>query len=168
MSVNPTVVQPNTFAITSSNRHPEATMRWVDYFYSRDGSVLLDWGVEDVTYVADAKGIWDFKRDDQDDPLSKAVWDPASTSNWPNKGTRGVWTPFHGGRIPILWSNESFERVWRRSPIAQDPNVIKQAESLDAYDPYFPKEVWRGLSFTAEDSQVVSDYTAGTGQYIGD
>lgn len=35
-----------TFAITSSNPNPEATMRWVDTFYGQEGALLLVHGVE--------------------------------------------------------------------------------------------------------------------------
>jgi len=34
------------FAITSSNKAPEASMRWVDYLYSYDGAMLFDKGPE--------------------------------------------------------------------------------------------------------------------------
>ncbi|WP_243298874.1 extracellular solute-binding protein [Bacillus litorisediminis] len=33
-------------AITSENEHPEATMRWLDYMYSQEGSILARLGVE--------------------------------------------------------------------------------------------------------------------------
>jgi putative aldouronate transport system substrate-binding protein len=35
-----------TFAITRANQHPEATIRWVDYFYSPEGALLQVFGVE--------------------------------------------------------------------------------------------------------------------------
>lgn len=35
-----------TFAITRANEHPEASIRWVDYFYSEDGALLQVQGVE--------------------------------------------------------------------------------------------------------------------------
>jgi len=39
-----------TFVITSDNEYPEATMRWIDYFYSDEGSKLLYMGVEGESY----------------------------------------------------------------------------------------------------------------------
>src|SRR5699024_9562900 len=35
-----------TFAITKENPHPEATIRWVDYLYSKEGADFLHNGVE--------------------------------------------------------------------------------------------------------------------------
>ncbi|OUS77268.1 hypothetical protein B1748_08995 [Paenibacillus sp. MY03] len=38
------------FVITSKNKHPEATMRWADYFYSEEGMKLLSMGVENESF----------------------------------------------------------------------------------------------------------------------
>lgn len=39
-----------TFAITSSNPNPEASMRWVDYLYSYEGATLFSQGPENVLW----------------------------------------------------------------------------------------------------------------------
>jgi putative aldouronate transport system substrate-binding protein len=39
-----------TFAITRENKQPEATIRWVDYFYSEEGSIFFQYGIEGQTY----------------------------------------------------------------------------------------------------------------------
>ncbi|WP_259618312.1 extracellular solute-binding protein [Paenibacillus doosanensis] len=39
-----------TFAITNVNKNPEAAIRWVDYFYSEEGSRFFNYGVEGQTY----------------------------------------------------------------------------------------------------------------------
>ncbi len=42
--------------ITSACKDPEAAVRFIDYMYSKEGSALLTWGVEGVTYeVKDGK-----------------------------------------------------------------------------------------------------------------
>lgn len=48
------------FAITSENEHPEATMRWVDYLYSKEGSTLARFGVEGENWkwVDEEKTKW--------------------------------------------------------------------------------------------------------------
>jgi putative aldouronate transport system substrate-binding protein len=46
------VGSPNgTFAITNANKHPEASIRWVDYFYGEQGSLFARFGVEGQTYT---------------------------------------------------------------------------------------------------------------------
>lgn len=43
-------VTRGTFAITTTNKYPEATMRWVDYLYCQDGARLAGTGVEGVDW----------------------------------------------------------------------------------------------------------------------
>jgi putative aldouronate transport system substrate-binding protein len=40
-----------TFALTRENKQPEATIRWVDYFYSEEGSIFFQYGIEGQTYT---------------------------------------------------------------------------------------------------------------------
>lgn len=49
-------IQRGTFAITRSNPAPEATMRWVDFFYSEAGALLLVYGVEGEDWERTAAG----------------------------------------------------------------------------------------------------------------
>lgn len=53
------LVHTGVFAITQENNHPEATIRWVDYFYSDEGSIFLNYGVEgeDFEYIDDKQGV---------------------------------------------------------------------------------------------------------------
>ncbi|MDF2937209.1 MAG: transporter substrate-binding protein [Paenibacillaceae bacterium] len=43
--MSPLITDKGNFAITKTNKHPEATIRWVDYFYSMQGTALMDFGV---------------------------------------------------------------------------------------------------------------------------
>ncbi|MEK4437195.1 MULTISPECIES: extracellular solute-binding protein [Paenibacillus] len=44
--MHPGLSANGTFAITSVNEHPEATMRWIDYLYSIEGQTLFNQGPE--------------------------------------------------------------------------------------------------------------------------
>ncbi|MCU6709125.1 extracellular solute-binding protein [Paenibacillus sp. J5C_2022] len=48
-----------TFAITSSNAYPEATIRWVDHLYSKEGAILAAQGIEGkhFEYVDNGQGL---------------------------------------------------------------------------------------------------------------
>jgi putative aldouronate transport system substrate-binding protein len=50
-ATGPIAAPIGTFAITKENKHPEATIRWVDYFYSDEGSKFFQYGVEGKTYT---------------------------------------------------------------------------------------------------------------------
>lgn len=44
------------FSISNTCADPEAAMRWVDYFYSDEGSVFARYGIEGQTFTFDANG----------------------------------------------------------------------------------------------------------------
>ena len=49
-----------TFAITSSNKNPEITMKWIDYFYGEEGSFFFRMGMEGKTYEMKEDGVYDY------------------------------------------------------------------------------------------------------------
>jgi len=50
------VAQVGAFAISNTNKYPEASMRWVDFFYSDEGSIFYRFGIEGQTFHYDTKG----------------------------------------------------------------------------------------------------------------
>ncbi|WP_127583816.1 extracellular solute-binding protein [Paenibacillus koleovorans] len=58
-SVRNNYLTKGTFAITSSNPNPEATIRWVDYLYSKEGSMLVSQGMEGkhFEYIDNGQGL---------------------------------------------------------------------------------------------------------------
>ena len=50
------VVAAGAFAISNICKYPEAAMRWVDYFYSEEGSIFYRYGIEGQTFHYDANG----------------------------------------------------------------------------------------------------------------
>jgi putative aldouronate transport system substrate-binding protein len=53
--INSTIAM-GSFAISNTCTNPEAAMRWVDYFYSEEGSVFCRYGIEGETFTYDEKG----------------------------------------------------------------------------------------------------------------
>lgn len=43
-------IKGNQFMILATNNHPEETMAWIDQFFNQDNTLLLQWGIEGVTY----------------------------------------------------------------------------------------------------------------------
>jgi putative aldouronate transport system substrate-binding protein len=53
---NSGVLQVGAFAISNVCQYPEVAMRWVDYFYSDEGSLFFRYGIEGETYTIDQSG----------------------------------------------------------------------------------------------------------------
>ena len=72
-------ISRGAFAITKNNAYPEATIRWIDYFYSPEGGAFLSQGPENVG--------WKWKDD------SKTLWEKIPQEGYANT------EEFRGGKI---------------------------------------------------------------------
>ena len=57
-------VETGTFAVTDKCEYPEALLRWADYFYSAEGQLLLNIGVEGKNHTVNDDGGWSPKKID--------------------------------------------------------------------------------------------------------
>ncbi|MGP4039284.1 extracellular solute-binding protein [Gracilibacillus sp. D59] len=94
-NVSPEIVLPGSpgisrgaFAITKNNEHPEASMRWIDYLYSREGRDFFDQGPEGY--------LWEEGEDGQREFLE--VPEEFESS----EDYRGTLTPAYGITTPML------------------------------------------------------------------
>lgn len=107
------------FAVSSVNKHPEVAVKWVDYFYSNEGSLFFRYGIEGRTYTLK--------------PGGKPVISTRITQD-----PRGFMTALGeinlvpGGGFPH-WLNEKTEGI-----VATD----KTKEVQKVIDPYLPKAVF--------------------------
>ncbi|MGC5772103.1 extracellular solute-binding protein [Paenibacillus pabuli] len=114
------------FAITSVNEDPEATMRWIDYFYSEEGSTLLRFGRKGEHYEL-KDGIPFYKED------------------FLNSGNQAKITPYAGGGAPHLISEE----------VASYINPPQVQEAQKKLDPYLPIIRYSSPMFDEETARKV-------------
>lgn len=77
------------FAITSANKHPEATIRWIDYLYSTEGAEMQSYGPEGI--------LWDYVNKD----THEKKWNEAPDGR-DREEYRGTLTPDYGIVVPGL------------------------------------------------------------------
>ncbi|MFD0715829.1 extracellular solute-binding protein [Paenibacillus sp. GCM10027626] len=85
--MHPGISKNGTFAISSSNPAPEATMRWIDYLYSYDGATLFSQGPENL--------LWKYKNKE----THEKEWLPVPGGG-DRKEYRGTITPNYGILTP--------------------------------------------------------------------
>lgn len=122
------------FLISKTNPHPEATMRWVDHFYSDEGVRLLYMGIEGVSYEKDAEGNYNF--------LPEIVDNIPEGSSFDQVVSRFV--PYAGGSLPTIIFEDYFKGG------ETQPAAKQASENLR---PYLPDELWAPFSFTAEEAE---------------
>jgi putative aldouronate transport system substrate-binding protein len=118
-SVNPMIQSTGTFAITSKNKHPEAMMRWVDFFYTEEGAKFLRMGIEGETYTTLPDGSVQYTDLITKNPnglsLDQAI---------------GQYTTWPGGGVP-LFITEKIDKSGNQSPSAvaaaklMEPDITK-------------------------------------------
>ncbi|MCA0757882.1 extracellular solute-binding protein [Paenibacillus sp. N4] len=115
------------FAITSVNKHPEATMRWVDYFYGDEGSTLLRFGRLNEHYEL-RDGI------------------PYYTDAFLATGNQSKLTPYAGGGAPHLISEK----------VASYINPPQVQEAQKKLDPYMPEIRYAAPMFDEQTAQQIN------------
>lgn len=115
------------FAITSVNKHPEATMRWIDYFFSDEGSTMLRFGREGEHYEM-RDGI------------------PYYTEAFLATGDQSKITPYAGGGAPHLISEQVSSYI--------NPPQVQEAQH--ALDPYMPKIRYQTPMFDEQTAQKIN------------
>lgn len=132
------------FAMTSTNEHPEATMRWIDYFYGDEGSLLMFMGIEGETYEVNDEGELDFmdhiRNSKEGLTLDQEV---AKYLTW----VVGV---------PSVLKEEYFQGSERH------PTAIEAAKHLE---PDLVDEMWPAFLYTAEENKRLSSLEADIHKY---
>ncbi|MBU5441942.1 extracellular solute-binding protein [Paenibacillus sp. MSJ-34] len=116
------------FAITSVNKYPEVTMRWIDYFYSDEGSTMLRFGREGEHYEL-RDGIPYYKEDFLEDITNQAKI-----------------TPYAGGGAPHIISDK----------VASFINPPQVQEAQNKLDPFMPKVKYAAPVFDEQTAQQVN------------
>ena len=127
---------PGAFAITSKNKYPEVTMRWIDYFYGMEGTILIGVGIKGATYEELPDGTINYVANILKNPQGLTM----------NQAI-GQFTPTPGGGVPRV-------QVEKYDPSPKNMPAAKAARALVL--PYIPKEVWPEFMFTEAEQTELS------------
>ncbi|WP_010276987.1 extracellular solute-binding protein [Paenibacillus senegalensis] len=131
------LVGSGPFVITDKNEHPEATVRWMDYFYGDEGARMYFMGFEGESYEVTENGEFEYTEEIRNNPqgltLEQAL---VKYVTWP------------GGSYPGIVRQDFFKGA------ESLPESIEAAEKLK---PYLIDEIWPVFTFTPEES---TQYTA--------
>ena len=134
------------FVITSACKQPEVAMRWVDYFYSDEGSLLYNYGVEGESHVKNADGTYKFV-DSVYQVIKNGLTFDAAVS--PHVAT--------GPSNPIITKDKYF---YGRE---MDPIPKKAANNMVKH---FPKAIWPTFIFTPAESNELTIISTEIEMYV--
>lgn len=144
--VNSPLVSVGAFVITDKNPHPEATVRWIDYFYSDEGAKLFFMGVEGITYTTLEDGSVDYTDLIYNNPNGMSFTEAVSS-----------YVPYRNGGYPAIVKEAYFKGS------EGQPDSIAATLPLV---PYFPEEIWPPFSFTEAEMDVMSSIGADIDSYV--
>jgi len=121
-------------AITKDNEHPEATMRWLDYLYSEEGTLLSRLGIEGETYE------WN-----DDDQWVLLAEEGLSTTETNAKHAPGV-----GTAVPMSLTTEFYERE------GDNPAILEIYEWAEEELIPHAKIPYPQVYFTIEEQEEIS------------
>ncbi|MDP4153822.1 MAG: hypothetical protein Q8865_10385, partial [Bacillota bacterium] len=133
------IVTKGAFTISKTNPYPEATARWMDYWYSEAGSRMFYLGVEGKSYFKDTDGKYKFKPELVKVPEGQNFDAVVSKI-----------TPYVGGNSPVLLLSNYF------SGNEMEPVPSKAAKDLLKYAP----EPWEYFINTNEEMERMSSLEA--------
>ncbi|GIP40122.1 ABC transporter substrate-binding protein [Paenibacillus sp. J31TS4] len=143
---NSSLVSLGNFVITSANKHPEATMRWIDHFFSDEGSKMFFMGFEGITYKQNSDGSVDYVDEITKNPKGLTI-DQAVIQYlvWPGGGAPGIVSEkyFRGGETL--------------------PASLETAKQLA---PFAKGEAWPPFSYTNEENARMSALASDLSTYI--
>lgn len=143
-----TGIKRGSFAISSKNPSPEAALRWIDTFYTKEGFDYLYYGPEGSYWV------WN------DDKTVKEYSDAAKNSDDPEK-YRGYVTPAYGITVPAY--SVPLDPIGGETDSSFNDFIEKETREkiLDNGEIIFP------LTYlTSEENQEVSDITVELETYM--
>ena len=135
------------FLITKENEHPEATLRWIDYFWSDEGSKMFFMGIEDVTYeeTEDGPELLDEITDNPDgltltEALAKYIINP-------------------GGNHPVMVTSDYF---------TGSENAAQDIEAAEQIEPYLIDEIWPAFTYESDENSRVNVIETDLGKYVSE
>jgi putative aldouronate transport system substrate-binding protein len=136
------------FVITKDNKHPEATMRWADYWFSDEGIREYFMGIEGETYEVTADGSYeynDFVMHNPDGIMFEQVL--------------GSYVPWAGGANPSI-ANEKYFKGGEMQGVSK--------ESAMALEKYRPKIIWPGFLWDEADNDDMLTIKTDLDTYINE
>jgi len=134
------------FVITKENDHVPETLRWLDYFYSEEGTTMFFMGIEGETFEEKEDGIIDYMDD---------IKNSADDSSLEQELAKYV--TYLGGGYPGIVMQDSFKGA------ESLPSSIKAAEKIE---PYIIDEIWPTFTYTTEENKKLSSIQSDLHKYV--
>ena len=116
---------------------PALALRWLDYFWTDEGTLFYHMGVEGETYTALEDGVYDYL---------PAIYEEMTAKNLSFDEVVCEYSPYPGGSNPTV----EIAPYFMGGEMAAEP-----AKAARALMEYGPEEYWPGFTFTQEENDAL-------------
>lgn len=139
------VLNIGSFAITRANENPEAAIRWVDYFYSNEGSKLFYMGIEGKTYEETADGKFEYL----EEILTEATIGKSTLKY-------------------LAWAGTGAPSLLKQEYFSGSEASVESLEASKKSEPYVIDEVWPAFTYTEEENKELIPLEADIAKYVSE
>ncbi|MBD1221338.1 extracellular solute-binding protein [Virgibacillus halodenitrificans] len=134
--------------ITSANEHPAATVRWLDYFYSDEGSRFQYMGIEGETYQETSDGEYEYVEEITNSPEGLTLdQEIRKRLAWV-----GIWPP----------------GIMKQEYFMGSETSEKSLEATEKLKPYLSDESWSKFTYTEDENRVLTSVGADIEKYVNE
>lgn len=142
------LVHQGAFAITSANRYPEATVRWMDYFFGEEGATFFFMGEEGVTYTEKPDGTLEYV--------------DSITHHSEGLTQDQALVPY------VTWLGGSYPGFVQQTYFKGSESLPEAQAAAEKARPDAIKEVWGKFHFTEDEALFMSTIGADIETYVSD
>ncbi|WP_080875261.1 extracellular solute-binding protein [Oceanobacillus timonensis] len=139
------VLSLGNFLITSENENPEATLRWIDYFWSEEGQKMFFMGIEGETYEETEEGP----------TLTEEITNNPDGLTLTQALAEYIINP--GGNHPVIVTDEYF---------TGSENAPTDVEAAEQIEPYLIDEIWPAFTYTEEENDRIAVLETDLEKYV--
>ena len=127
--------------------NPELVLRWLDYFWTDEGTLFYHMGIEGETFVVNEDGTYDY---------TPAIYKEMQAENMSFDDIVAKYSPYPGGGNPTV----EIAPYFMGGEMVDVP--AKAARKLFEYG---PKEYWPSFTFKAEENEKIAVYQSDITKY---
>lgn len=135
------------FIITSENENPEATLKWLDYFWSDEGAKMFFMGMKGVTY----------EETDDGPQLVEEITNNPDGLTLTQALAQYIINP--GGNHPVMVTDDYF---------TGSENALSDKEAAKNLEPHLIEEIWPSFTYTAEENEELSILRTDLEKYVNE
>ncbi len=136
--------------IPATCRDPELVLRWLDYFWTDEGTLFYHMGVENETFIVKEDGSYDY---------APFIYEEMAAENSTFDETVARYSPYPGGGNPMV----EVAPYFRGGEMAQVP-----AATARALFSYGPSEYWPGFTFTVDEAVTLNALSSDIDKFCTD